>query len=265
MNIYPLISVNITTFNRCSMLMECLASVFRQSYPNLEIVIVDDCSSDSTEIEIAKLLDSRIKYYRNSSNKGNAYSRNKALLHSRGTYIAFMDDDDIWIDPFKLSKQVSFLESNPYIHFPALVFNFFLIQLRFIYVNMFRKPLKYSILCGNGLIYSPTVVVRASIFSLIGAFDVNLRKGVDSDFYRRYILKTSFNIHFLADVTTSINVNHSRVRMTRAKSLNWLIKSFHSTFYAFQKYPLYFLSSPLSITIRLLQIPHAILVYFSLV
>ena len=156
-----------------------------------------------------------------------------------------MDDDDIWIDPLKLSKQVSFLESNPLYSLSCSSVQLLSdSSIRTIYVNMFRKPIEFAILCGNGLIYSPTVVVRASIFSLIGAFDVNLRKGVDSDFYRRYILKTSFNIHFLADVTTSINVNHSRVRMTRAKSLNWLIKSFHSTFYAFQKYPLYFLSSP---------------------
>ena len=56
---------------------------------------------------------------------------------------------------------------------------------------MFRKPIEFAFFVVMAC-YSPTVVVRASIFSFIGAFDVNLRKGVDSDFYRRYMLKTSF-------------------------------------------------------------------------
>ena len=91
-----LVSVNITTFNRAHLLPRCLDSILTQSYKNLEIIIVDDCSTDYTEEVVKKYQakDSRIKYFKHEKNMGNAHARNTALKNCSGFYVAFMDDDD---------------------------------------------------------------------------------------------------------------------------------------------------------------------------
>lgn len=95
----PLISVNITTYNRAKQLVRYVEAVKKQSYPNMEIIIVDDNSTDNTQTVIDPYLqDPRFLYIKHKINKGNAAARNTAWRNSKGEYIAFMDDDDIWID-----------------------------------------------------------------------------------------------------------------------------------------------------------------------
>ena len=98
------ISVNLTTYNREVLLQRALRSILIQENVEFEIIIVDDCSLDNTKNIILDFQkkDPRIKFFTNEKNMGNAYSRNKALSESRGELIAFMDDDDEWIDKNKL-------------------------------------------------------------------------------------------------------------------------------------------------------------------
>src|SRR6056297_2055943 len=113
-DIEPLVSVNLTTYNRAHLLHRAIKSVLNQAYKNLEIIIVDDGSDDNT-YEVLENLgknDNRINYIKHAKNRGNAAARNTALKNSSGEYIAFMDDDDEWIDPHKIEKQISiFLNS----------------------------------------------------------------------------------------------------------------------------------------------------------
>lgn len=105
MNNYPLISVIVTTFNRVELLDLTLNSILKQSYANLEIIIVSDGSTDGTDKYINSLNDSRLLYIKLASNSGlPAVARNHGIKKSRGKYIAFCDDDDIW-DLRKLELQ----------------------------------------------------------------------------------------------------------------------------------------------------------------
>ena len=81
-----LVSVNITTYNREKLLPRCLESVLSQSYEKIEIIIVDDCSSDNTSrvIEEYQKKDCRIKYIRHETNKKLATARNTAWQNSKG-------------------------------------------------------------------------------------------------------------------------------------------------------------------------------------
>ena len=110
-----LISINITTYNRSHLLARCLDSVISQTYKNIEIVIVDDYSTDDTANVVDQYIarDPRIKYIRHKRNLGNAFSRNTAINNGTGKYVAFMDDDDVWIDSDKLVKQVKALCNQP--------------------------------------------------------------------------------------------------------------------------------------------------------
>ena len=108
MNSNSLISVIIPTYNRGSLILDSLNSVIRQTYKNLEIIIVDDCSTDNTEEIIRNAGDNRIIYHKLLKNSGACTARNKGIELANGEYIAFNDSDDIWHEN-KLEKQIDFL------------------------------------------------------------------------------------------------------------------------------------------------------------
>lgn len=114
MNNQPLISIIITAYNVKPYIGEALQSIINQSYRNLEIIVVDDCSTDKTNniIESFAREDKRIITYRLSKNSGPSTASNFALSKAQGEYIARMDADDVaYLD--RIEKQVRFLQHNP--------------------------------------------------------------------------------------------------------------------------------------------------------
>jgi glycosyltransferase involved in cell wall biosynthesis len=111
----PLVSVTICTYNRADTIVKAIHSALQQTYENLEIIVVDDASTDTTQAVIQDMQrkDDRIKYFKNEKNLNIARSRNKTVEHAQGAFIAILDSDDYWIDIDKLKKQVHFLENNP--------------------------------------------------------------------------------------------------------------------------------------------------------
>ena len=108
-----LVSIITPSYNSSLFIKECIASVQRQSYTNWEMLIVDDASKDNS-VELIQSIrnnDSRIKLIALTKNVGAAEARNKALAHSKGKYIAFLDSDDLWLDT-KLEKQITFMQST---------------------------------------------------------------------------------------------------------------------------------------------------------
>ena len=106
-----LISVVIPTYNRANTILQSVNSVLNQTYKNIELIVVDDCSTDDTEKIIAGIQDSRVKFYRLEKNSGACTARNLGIEKASGKYIAFNDSDDKWL-PEKLEKQLSFLLEN---------------------------------------------------------------------------------------------------------------------------------------------------------
>lgn len=93
------------------MLCQTVKSVLAQTYQDLEIIVIDDCSGDDTA-KIAEL-SSAVTYICNQSNNGPGYSRRQGLLHSRGEYIVFLDDDDYYTDCDFYKKAAEILDKNP--------------------------------------------------------------------------------------------------------------------------------------------------------
>lgn len=107
------VSVVCPMYNCEKFALKTVHSVLSQSYSNVELIIVDDCSKDKTVEIIRQINDERIRLLINEKNSGAAFSRNVALKVATGDYIAFLDGDDIWL-PGKLEKQVSYMEENNY-------------------------------------------------------------------------------------------------------------------------------------------------------
>lgn len=108
------VSVIIPAFNAAETLAEAVASALNGSYQHLEILIVDDCSTDDTSKVAAKLADSdpRIQFLRNPQNYGVSKSRNLMIDRATGEYVAFLDSDDTW-EPNKLEFCLQMLAENP--------------------------------------------------------------------------------------------------------------------------------------------------------
>ena len=108
-----LVSIIMPSYNTAAYIKESIQSVLNQTYTNWELIIVDDCSTDSTDEVLETIKDSRIRYFKNDKNSGAAVSRNKALREAKGQWIAFLDSDDLWMSD-KLEKQINFMKNNGY-------------------------------------------------------------------------------------------------------------------------------------------------------
>ena len=110
-----LVSIITPTYNCAKFISKTIDSVIAQTYSNWEMIIVDDRSDDNTKEIVEEYMqkDARIKYRLLEVNSGAAVARTTAMQMANGTYMAFLDSDDIWF-PDKLEKQIAWMEQNGY-------------------------------------------------------------------------------------------------------------------------------------------------------
>ena len=177
----PRVSVVLTTYNGASRgyLVEAIESVLNQSYPDYELLIVDDGSDDHTREQCSAFLgNSRIRYLY-QANKGLAGARNTGIQASYGEFICFLDDDDIW-KPNKLQSQIDFIETRlTGIENWGLLFTWLeLIDSQGKLISFRGKRDKGSIykkLVFENIIGAPSsVLVRRRVLEDIGLFDESL-------------------------------------------------------------------------------------------
>ncbi len=107
----PLVTVIIPSFNRASIVGRAIRSVLGQTYPNWELLVVDDASTDGTEREVRSYSDKRITYIRHHQNRRVSAARNTGIRSAHGEYVSFLDDDDEWL-PEKLAEEVEVLRNS---------------------------------------------------------------------------------------------------------------------------------------------------------
>jgi len=113
------VSVIIPVYNAEKYIAQTVESVLNQSYNDVEIILIDDCSTDNTKT-ILNAYQGRIKYKFLQTNSGVAVARNTGLKLAKGRYVAFLDSDDVWY-PEKLKKQISCMnEKNAAICYTAI-------------------------------------------------------------------------------------------------------------------------------------------------
>ncbi|HOO69391.1 MAG TPA: glycosyltransferase family 2 protein [Bacteroidales bacterium] len=107
-----MVSVIMAAYNTRGFVSAALDSVFSQTYPDFQIIVVDDASSDGTADILRSYNDSRLVVLHNETRRGAAYSRNRALKEATGELLAVLDADDFWA-PDKLEEQVGFMNEHP--------------------------------------------------------------------------------------------------------------------------------------------------------
>lgn len=109
----PLISIIMPSYNSESYIREAIDSALSQTYKRFELIVIDDCSDDSTPdiVREYRERDGRVRFLANEKNLGAAGTRNRGLDEAKGDYIAFLDSDDVWRSD-KLAKQLQLLSSS---------------------------------------------------------------------------------------------------------------------------------------------------------
>lgn len=198
MHVQPLVSVIITTFNRSKLIVGCVDSVLQQDYSNLEVIVVDDCSTDGTDVLFQAQYSDRIRYIKHEFNKGVQYASNTGFESAKGKYVAFVGDDDRWNDTQKLKKQVEIFEKDTAKKYGVVTTDVKMITKYGSHKKGIKKPknLVKHILRQNGVIYGSAALLRSDVFKQAGMFVEELPKGTDSDVFRRIVL-LGYDIYFI--------------------------------------------------------------------
>lgn len=225
---FPLVTVYITTFNRLSLLKRAVESVRNQDYENVEIIIVDDCSTDKTfdYLESIAKSDSRIRFFINEKNSGACRSRNVAIKNARGEFITGLDDDDFFL-PNRISEfldrwkriQVSTvaLTSSVTIKYPNTT-------------RSIRRPhvVKKEQLFDNGNFVGNQVFTRTEYLRKIGGFDEQMPIMQDYECWLRLLgvhgnatIETTREKTYIVDVShPHERISHNRLgKLVRAREL----------------------------------------------
>jgi glycosyltransferase involved in cell wall biosynthesis len=198
----PLISVIMTTFNWNNMIETAIDSVLNQTYRNIELIIVDDCSSDDLYDHLTwrASSDDRIILYQMAQNGGTYVAKNQGLILANGELITFMDSDD-WSHPQRLEYQFKTLQKNT--DAVAVINNYFRVD----------ENGKITIVNGKVMRLSCiSLMIKAEVNHRIGYFD-SLRVGADSEFIERIQAYYGYN-SLVNEETVGIISTHSTKSLT---------------------------------------------------
>lgn len=182
----PLVSVVIPTYNRADTITRAISSVLAQDYAPLEIIVVDDGSTDATAWIVEQLGDERVRLVR-QANGGVAAARNRGIAEARGAFVAFLDSDDEWL-PGKLAAQVAlFRAGSPHLGFVYSGYESIAADgTRTRHEAAHRGWIYRDLLAGNVVTgCGSTTVFRREALALVGGFDTDLPANEDYDLVLR--------------------------------------------------------------------------------
>jgi len=198
---HPLVTVGVALYNHEKYIVDCLKSIAEQTFTDIELIVIDDGSSDKSYNVAKSYLESQdmVKFtIKTRKNIGMCNTLNEIAHLSQGKYISFVGSDDYWAKD-KIKDQVEFLENNPSIalvHSNSIVVNDENIETSTIeYQNRKNSSdLFEAILFGKGGINTPSHLYRTSIYSEIGYYDSSFRFE-DTDFWLR--VTNRFKVGFI--------------------------------------------------------------------
>jgi len=216
----PLVSCIIPTKNRKDLVTRAVRSVLDQSYNNIEIIVIDDSTNDTTQKALVPF-GGQIRYIKNEKSRGAPYSRNIGLNEAQGDVIAFLDDDDIWL-PEKTVIQLKWLEK-----YPLVTCNYTTeLKGRRYYVKYPEIVSYENLLSFNGLGSCSFVMIdgKAAKDCL---FDENAKAGQDWDFWLT-VMKT----HSIEDAVNSNKylVNYNSGDFSRISNTHDILTTFYALY-----------------------------------
>lgn len=188
---YPLVDIIIPSYNSRQWVCDSIESVLKQTYDNIQIIVVDDGSTDGTGELLKKKYAGRIQYV-SQANSGLSGARNTGILHANGEFIQFLDADDT-LHPDKLRLQVEVLMSNPAYSIVYSDFEYFSDEepkktwpsLQAYKVKCHNSDVLFSFLSGNFIVCHAALIRKKALLN-VGMFDESLRACEDFDLWIRF-------------------------------------------------------------------------------
>jgi glycosyltransferase involved in cell wall biosynthesis len=213
----PLVSIVLPTFGRLQYLRPTVASVYRQTLQDWELIVADDGSDEETRAYLRTLEgDHRIKLVWLAHTGVPAIVRNAALREARGEFIAFLDSDDLWA-PEKLARQVATLRSQPTCGWSYTAVSHIDESGQPLAEQPFGPWIPYSgavferLVTGPALIRTPTVLAARELIAQVGGFDESIRSAEDYDLWLRLALVS--DVALVDELLVQVRrheANHSR-------------------------------------------------------
>lgn len=226
----PLVTVVIPAYNSADYISEALDSVIAQDYPAIEIIVIDDGSTDNTR-EVVSAYGDRVRLIA-QENQGSAVARNKGIQQAQGKYIAFLDADDVWWC-HKIFFQIEALTANGHkMAYSRFIWWYMDVNGKFINPeaefaktpnpNIFTDRIvtgsPYAELLLDCIVWTSTVIVEKAELENVGMFDEQLRKGQDYDLW----LKLSRRIDMLGlEQATALYRIHPTSITSSIKDINY--------------------------------------------
>lgn len=206
-----LVSVVMPTYNRAHMIAAAARSVLEQTHGRLELIVVDDGSTDATEETVRGLGDARIRYIRLDGNRGAAAARNAGIREAGGEYIAFLDSDDEWYGD-KLEKQTAKMASLPE-EYGVVYCGFHYVQGGTGRVLDTVTPRQRGdvreVILRQCFLSNPTALARRRCFEACGMFDESLPSCQDWELWIRVARKYRFD--FVDEVLAAVSVHGDQI------------------------------------------------------
>ncbi len=207
----PLVSVVIPTFKRSINLERAIMSALKQSYLNIEILVVDDNDAESEHRKQTELFmeqynaHSNVIYIKHAKNLNGAAARNTGIKNSKGGFIAFLDDDDEW-EESKITKQVDYLLKNTDYNACYCFSTKYKNGLPYFY-SQYKKNgrLSADLLSLNSEIYTPSLIFYKEALLEIGGFDESFARHQDFELLIKYFRK--FEIACFAEQLVKVHVD----------------------------------------------------------
>ncbi len=232
----PLVSVIIPVYNRGYLVGKTIDSVLDQDYPNIEIIVVDDCSNDNSKDVIAEY-GNKVVYYRHDKNMGAPAARNTGIMHSSGQFVAFLDSDDIW-KPGKISAQVKCISSST--PQTALVYTGMLkidesgnIVGR--KIPKFRGRIFKDLLRDNVIGSTSVPLIRRDVVIEVGGFDESLPARQDLDLWLR--IARSWDVDYVSDTLVLYSIHGKRISSNTGNRIQGYLMVLDKYYDDLGKYP----------------------------
>jgi len=224
----PLVSVIINTRNRPQLILRAVESVLSQDYPNFELLLVDASTNEETKEVARSIEDKRMKYIRIDDEDYFAKTFFYAISLTEGKYVAFNDDDDEWISPQKLSKQVDLIESLPEEY--GVVYCWW--GMWYDDINAAanfpnktnRGNLFDQMLYDNAIHGTPSLLVKRHLFDDISAI-MDRADVLPSDHFMMTLISRKYKFDFVPEVLVRCHERHGYGSMGRTPTARFSMKS----------------------------------------
>lgn len=236
MNESELVSVVIPSLNRPKFVSRAVQSALTQTIKLIEVIVVIDGPDQATVDELNLITDARLIVLELPTNVGPAGARNTGVKVAKGSWIAFLDDDDEWL-PLKIERQLELAYRSTYL-FPIVSSRFIAqtAQGEFIWPTRLPEPsdsiaeylfIRQSLFLGEAFIVTPTILAKKELLEKI-PFNQNLPRHEDLDWLIRASQSSEVGVEFVPEPMAIVNVVYTKKRQSLSNvndwkySLNWI-------------------------------------------